>query len=130
MPRPKITIETLPEKYIITPTGCWEWQGSTDGRGYGCVGMDGRKVSVHRLTYTWFVGPIPDGLEIDHLCRNILCCNPDHLEAVTMAENMRRRRLIVCRRGHDDWVPRTDGSRRCRTCFRERHRNYMRTYRK
>lgn len=130
VPRPKLTAEKLKERCIATPTGCWEWQGAKSGSGYGCVGMNGRKVATHRLAYIWFVGPIPDGLELDHLCRNIICCNPEHLEAVTRAENQRRRRRDVCVRGHRDWEMSGSGHRRCRTCRRAYHRTYMQKYRR
>ena len=133
IPRPKLTPERLKNKCIITSTGCWEWQGAKSGCGYGSVRIDGRTIGVHRLAYSLFVGPIPEGLELDHLCRNIVCCNPEHLDAVTRAENMRRRRLVLCRNSHDDWYVVRQGGRSkrlCRTCRREYHRVYMRTYRK
>lgn len=70
------------------PVGdCVEWQGPSRGHGYGHVGRHG---SAHRLAYRLFVGEIPAGLEIDHLCRNRACIKPAHLEAVTHLENMRR----------------------------------------
>lgn len=77
---------------------CWEWEGGTNLQGYGQVSAPGVKsaqstgriIPVHRLAYRLFKGPIPRGMEIDHLCRNRLCCNPSHLEAVTRTENIRR----------------------------------------
>lgn len=70
--------------------GCWVWTGSLLADGYGNL-RDGAKVKrAHRVSYETFVGPIPGGLEIDHLCRNRSCINPDHLEPVTRAENQRR----------------------------------------
>jgi hypothetical protein len=77
----------------ICDTGfCWEWTGSlmTDGYGQKCHG--GRYVAAHRLVYEALVGPVPEGLELDHLCGNPSCVNPDHLEPVTHQENMRRGR--------------------------------------
>lgn|SRR5438270_7935452 len=65
---------------------CWPWRGCVQSKGYGCVGRD----LVHRVVYTITHGPIPDGLTIDHLCRNRRCANPAHLEAVTMKENYER----------------------------------------
>lgn len=80
---------------IDPDTGCWEWTGTKNKAGYGKVydpANDGkpRMEYAHRVSYREFVGPIPDGHHIDHLCRNHACCNPEHLEPVTHAENMRR----------------------------------------
>jgi hypothetical protein len=90
----------------IDDRGCWNWKGKIDPRfGYGAVERtwnDRRYVLAHRLAYAVMVGEIPDGYTIDHLCRNRGCVNPKHLEAVTLAENLRRRSVREkCRRGHD-----------------------------
>ena len=70
--------------------GCWEWTGSLTGAGYGKV-LTFRSVRVaHRVLYELLVGPVPDGRELDHLCRNRRCVRPDHLEPVTHLENVRR----------------------------------------
>ncbi len=81
---------------------CWviykyqyAWSGShrqTDGQGYPRIPHDGKKLSAHRTAYEVWVGPIPDGHEVDHTCHNKLCINPAHLEAVTHSENLKRRR--------------------------------------
>ncbi len=93
--------------------------------------VDGRKVYVHRFSYELHIGPIPEGLVIDHLCRTPACVNPDHLEPVTNAENVRRgeapsaigRRTGLCKYGHSlidaNRHPVTGKVIRCRTCARE-----------
>jgi HNH endonuclease len=76
---------------IDQETGCWEFTGSRNrGRAYGRIGWKGRLWLTHRVTYTLIIGPIPDNLEIDHLCKNPPCCNPAHLEAVTRSVNIQR----------------------------------------
>jgi hypothetical protein len=108
--------------------GCWEWSGADSGTGYGIVGWDGQKYRVHRLAYELTKGPIPDGLVIDHLCRNRRCCNPDHLEAVTQRENTRRwaDAIKACPSGHPytdgNRVLKKNGTRICRECHRQRSR--------
>lgn len=72
------------------PDGCWPWTRATSAKGYGKYMPTTSHVGAHRVAYEYLVGPIPDGLELDHLCRNVLCCNPAHLEPVTHQENMRR----------------------------------------
>lgn len=121
---------------IDEATGCHEYDGAHTKDGYSVLGkqVDGRSVTfyVHRLMHELVHGPIPDGMEIDHLCRNRGCCNPDHLELVTHAENARRSPratfhvLGTCRRGHskDEHASiyrRPDGSKRyvCRACRRD-----------
>ena len=70
--------------------GCWEWRASVQSGGYGLLSVETRKLLVHRVMYEAFCGAIPDGLTIDHLCRNRRCVRPSHLEAVTMRENILR----------------------------------------
>lgn len=124
----------LLDRVEIDDRGCWLWQLSTNN-GYGrfrIPGGSGEQAYAHRTSYESFVGPIPAGYQIDHLCRVPRCINPAHLEAVTQAENIRRGvaptivnwRAGVCKHGHstDDAYVRTDGSRRCRTCHREQQR--------
>jgi hypothetical protein len=81
------------EPFIIDPaSGCWVWQRGRDHDGYGRVSANGRTVRAHRMMYERIRGPIPVGAELDHLCRNPSCVNPDHLEPVSTAVNVRRGR--------------------------------------
>ncbi len=119
--------------------GCWEWLGAPDSQGYGRIretGKYGRTLSAHRVSYEMFVGPIPRGLVLDHLCRNHICVRPDHLEPVTNAVNVMRgdspqaksARMTHCKRGHLlewDIFPSLRGRRRCRICHREATRISM-----
>jgi CxxC motif-containing protein len=115
--------------------GCWQWSGCINPGGYGVFGIYGRNTAAHRISYEMFTGPIPDGLTIDHLCRNTGCVNPDHLEAVTMTENIRRScsagglnaRKTHCPRGHEYTPENTIRGRhlkyrRCRICDGEQHK--------
>ena len=74
---------------------CWLWTGSLDGNGYGTFFLDGRVRRAHRVSYAWKVGPIPDGMEVDHVCRIRNCVKPAHLRAVTRAENTQNLGLKV-----------------------------------
>jgi len=82
---------------VLVGDGCWEWTPPKDLDGYGQFSVGTRvghnQKRAHRLAYEWLVGPIPDGLELDHLCRNRACVNPWDCEPVTSAENLRRGRI-------------------------------------
>lgn len=89
---------------IEPKTNCWMWLGSTMTNGYGNVQWAGKVRPVHRVVYEKYFGQVPAGLDLDHLCRQRLCCNPFHLEPVTRAENCRRSPYTFkaqCRNGHD-----------------------------
>lgn len=115
------------------PDGCWEWTAYRNRFGYGRFGMDGEVVLAHRVAYEMLVGPIPDGLSLDHLCRNRGCVRPDHLEPVTAAENVlrgtgwagRNARKTHCPRSHplagDNLMRNRHSQRLCRECARERN---------
>ena len=105
---------------------CWLWTANTCSRGYGHLRSNKVHWLAHRLSYTWAYGPIPDGLEIDHLCRVRNCVRPDHLEAVTHTENVRRGGNSIkthCPQGHPLQTKASYG-RWCPECSRARAPKY------
>ena len=126
-PKPRPILDRIMAKLDKSaPGGCWLWTGAKCRGGYGHVGQAQPRmmVKVHRVVWQHLRGPIPDGLELDHLCKVTACANPDHLEPVTPEENKRREidRMPTCRNGEH---PRTPG-RKCRLCWNA----YMRAYRR
>jgi len=116
---------------------CWIWQDkSINTSGYAQIKIQKKQVLVHRLSYELFNGKLEKNLVIDHLCRNKLCINPDHLELVTRKENILRgfgptainSRKIACKKGHSltgyNLIIRKTGNRECRTCKNLRKRIY------
>jgi hypothetical protein len=120
------------------PTGCWLWPGRKCAGGYGQLSMSMKLTMVHIAVYEHFCGAVPKGLELDHLCRNRLCANFEHLEAVSHDVNCRRgpqfgMRITHCKNGHemtaDNVLPNPKGYHICRICrelylkeYRARHR--------
>ena len=118
--------EALLDRILINEeTGCWNWTGYVRDDGYGIFKIKSVKHRAHRVCYEFFNGPIPEGLHIDHLCRNRKCVNPEHLEPVTMLENLHRSTLsnvhrTHCPSGHEYTKENTyispSNRRQCRTC--------------
>jgi hypothetical protein len=128
------------EKIVLADSGCWEWIGRRTKNGYGryYIGtsrLDQRYASAHRWAYELLAGPIPNGMDLVHLCRVRHCVNPAHLEPVTRAENISRgfgpsllaqvnAAKALCVNGHPfdetNSRPRPTGGRACRQCERDR----------
>jgi hypothetical protein len=147
---PKLfTVDSLAKRELgrllakIRPAGlteCWEWTSSTKN-GYGILHFRGKHVYVHRLVYAWLHGPLPLGrgkhvLQIDHMCRNRLCCNPCHLRLVSPRENVLSSngvsaiasRKTHCPKGHPlDGINACNGKRFCKTCQRAYDRKRRKT---
>lgn len=105
--------------------GCWEWQKSLSRSGYGVFWYDNHNMVAHRISYSLYKGPIPEGLPLDHICANKKCVNPDHLEVVTFKENTsrmhnRKRSDTHCANGHAfaevGTYERTRNGRKVKTC--------------
>jgi hypothetical protein len=130
--RARVGRATLEERFWskverVEGDSCWKWLGGKNSQKYGAFFIDGRNWPAHRISYELVVGEIPEGLVLDHLCRNTSCVNPAHLEPVTNAENVLRgegvtaanRRKTHCPMGHPYSEPNTGvsaGKRYCRAC--------------
>lgn len=130
---------TLDERFWskVDATGpCWEWTAHVGRAGYGQIHLEGRTALAHRVAYQLLVGSIPDGLQLDHLCRNTKCVNPDHLEPVPGRVNILRSAgpsaqhaiKTHCPQGHPysqgNLHVTKSGQRKCRACNRERVARY------
>lgn len=135
-PIPRPVSERLWAK-VDTSGECWLWTGATTANGYGVLSVFTERLDrhtnalAHRLAYELLIGPIPQGLEIDHLCRVRHCVNPEHMEAVTHRENQRRMSEAVthCRNAGHELTPENtrvspNGRRRCLACQSEERRRY------
>ena len=91
--RPRVSVaDRFNARYDVDPiTGCWVWNRGCFSSGYGALYVGSNNKPAHRIGYELLIGPIPEGLELDHLCRNRPCVNPFHMEPVTHEENVRRR---------------------------------------
>lgn len=137
MPAAKTHHQALTDHTMTLDNGCVVWTGHIDRNGYGKVNRRSARIyTAHTLAYVIAFGPVPDGCEIDHLCKNRACCNPAHLEAVPHAVNIgrgdyksnhRNGRKTHCKRGHEFtsentriYVLRGVRIRKCRACRKER----------
>jgi hypothetical protein len=118
----------------VTMTGtCWLWTGAMNSKGYGRFTFNRRQIQAHHFSYMLVKGAIPEGMQLDHLCRRHNCVNPAHLEAVTPRENLMRGKTLAaenaakthCPQGHPyttENTYRTGGNRRlCKTCCTARN---------
>jgi len=133
---PKTLLDVLEDRILIDD-GCWQWTGATNKGGYGSLRWEGRFPYAHRVVYELLVGPIPKGMQLDHLCRNRACVRPDHLEPVTCRENVLRgdgiaannARKTHCPQGHEYTEENTyvnHGRRFCRMCGRDHFNRWYR----
>jgi hypothetical protein len=132
--RPPVAPEVRFFRFVSEDGECWMWTG-TKNRGYGQFRLVEGRVYAHRWAYEFFRGPIPDGLTLDHLCRNRACVNPDHLEPVTMRVNLLRCDAVStqyvgithCKDGHEFTEANTirvPKGRSCRACANRRSAEY------
>ena len=125
-------VERFDRKIMPESSGCWIWIGCTNAGGYGQVRMSGRTKTAHRVIYELLRGAIPEGLDLDHLCRTRACVNPQHLEPVTRQINLLRGERATpthCKAGHPlvreniyiyQRLNRLSPQVRCKVCSRAR----------
>jgi hypothetical protein len=146
-------LDRFSAKYRVLPNGCWEWTASTTKKGYGHFSLDGRLWLAHVMAYHLFVGPMPAGMVVDHLCHtndatclggndcpHRRCVNPSHLESVTARENSLRGRSFSatnatkthCPQGHPydevNTYVKPNGNRNCRKCHNAARRPLLAEY--
>jgi hypothetical protein len=115
-------------------TGCHVWIGYRNKEGYGRARFQGSKQMVHRIIWEYKNGPVPEGLELDHICRNRSCCNPEHLRAVTAQVNIlasdnlcaQNARKTHCPKCGGEYSVNKIGRRFCRPCFNKNYAAYVR----
>lgn len=117
------------DRVSIAVNGCWVWDHVSPSARYGVMYAEGRKQLAHRVSYELFVGPLQEGLVIDHLCANTHCVNPRHLQQVTQQVNVARHhdKQTQCKRGHPYTEESTlirGNTRHCRPCGAIRNREY------
>lgn len=130
-------MKTLEERFnlkINKTDSCWIWTASKTDQNYGVIWLDGRYVKAHRVSYILYKGKLNNKLVVDHTCKNTLCVNPDHLEQVTQAENVKRgsagkvnnaqRNKTHCPKGHPYSRVTKDGYRQCGTCRSRQEMEY------
>jgi len=130
--------ERIMSNIKVLDDGCWLWTGGKDQYGYGMTFYRGIRERSHRVVYSMIIGPIPKGVDarrhaqLDHVCKNKSCCNPEHLELVTQRENVLRgdsppaqnALKTLCKYGHE-LTTTPSGRRDCRTCDNARHAKRM-----
>jgi len=125
-------LSEIEQRIVVSESGCWEWNGAHIPSGYGSVRYNGKNRVVHKLMYELRIGKVPNGLQLDHLCRNRGCCNPAHLEPVSQRVNLIRgdgfsgknARKDRCPNGHEYDLVNKHGWRDCSVCKRAKRRRH------
>lgn len=129
--KPTDPIKRFQAKIRVTDSDCWEWQGRVNSWGYGSFSFKGRMMLAHRFSYEHFKEEIPTKMVVDHICRNTICVNPEHLRVLSPKENTligqgapaQNARKTHCDNGHEfspeNTYIRPDGYRTCKICHRD-----------